>query len=120
MNRRQRGQEGEDVAWEYLQRAGFRLVERNFRTRAGEIDLIVERRGTLVFVEVRSRSSSRFGTPLESVDVQKQRQVARVAQEFLARRRLGDRVMRFDVVAVEWQDGPPRVEHVENAFEAPD
>jgi putative endonuclease len=117
LNRRDRGRAGEDVAWDHLRRAGYTLVARNLRSRFGEIDLVVERHGALVFVEVRGRSSTRFGTPLESVDPRKQRQLSRLAADYLARRRLQERRARFDVISVEWQDGRPRIEHLENAFE---
>ena len=119
MNRRSIGQGGEDLAWNHLRRAGYTLVARNFRSRYGEIDLVVERGGVIVFVEVRSRRGDRFGTALESIDARKQRQIGRMAAEFLARRRLGDRRARFDVVAVEWQDAEARIDHLENAFELP-
>lgn len=119
MNRRELGQAGEDAAWDHLRRAGYSLLARNLRTRAGEVDLIVTRGDTIVFVEVRGRSSSRFGTPLESVDRRKQARVARLAMEYVARNRIADRRIRFDVVAVEWQDGRPTVNHLENAFEVP-
>lgn len=118
MNRRDRGRDGEDLAWDHLRRAGYSLVERNARTRLGEIDLVVERAGTIVFVEVRSRSGGRFGTALESVDGRKQRRLARLATAYLARRRLTDRRARFDVIAIEWQDGAAKIDHIENAFEA--
>lgn len=117
MNRAERGRGGEQLAWDHLRRAGYRLVARNVRSRLGEIDLVVERGDVLVFVEVRTRSGRRFGTALESIDGRKRRQVARLAAQFLAQRRLDDRRARFDVVAVEWQDGAPNIEHVENAFE---
>ena len=117
MNRRERGSGGEEVAWRHLQSAGYTLLARNFRSRFGEIDLVVERAGVIVFVEVRSRRGDRYGTALESVDRRKQLQIGRMALEFLARKRMLDRSARFDVVAIEWQDGGPRIEHVENAFE---
>jgi len=117
LNRRSVGTSGEEVAWEHLRRAGYALVAKNFRTRYGELDLVVEKGGVIVFVEVRSRRGERFGTALESVDWRKQRQIGRMAAEFVARRRLHDRRARFDVVAVEWQDAGPSIEHVENAFE---
>ncbi len=120
MNRVERGRDGEALAWEHLRRAGYRLVARNLRTRFGEIDLVVEQGDTLVFVEVRSRAGTRFGTPLDSIDRRKRQQVARLAADFLSRRRLDDRRARFDVVAVEWQDGAPKIDHVENAFEVPE
>jgi putative endonuclease len=118
MNRRDRGRAGEDLAWDHLRRAGYTLVARNLRNRFGEIDLVVEHRGTLVFVEVRGRSGACFGTALESIDVRKQRRLSRLAADCLARWRLEDRRARFDVIAIEWQDGAPRIEHLENAFEA--
>jgi putative endonuclease len=117
LNRRSLGREGEECAWAHLRRKGYALVERNYRTRFGEIDLVVEKDGVIVFVEVRSKSGVRFGAALESVDRRKQRQVGRMAVEFLARRRLRDRRARFDVVAVEWQDGAPEIDHLENAFD---
>lgn len=117
MNRRARGIEGESVALRFLRAAGYRPIERNVRTRLGEIDLVMEQAGTIVFVEVRSRAGSRFGSALESVDRRKQRRLARVAESYLSRHRLEDRRARFDVVAVEWQDGAPKVRHVANAFE---
>lgn len=120
MNRRERGQSGEDLAWEHLRRAGYALIERNARSRLGEIDLVVERYGTVVFVEVRSRTGARFGTPFESVDARKQRRLGRLAAAYLWRRRLQDRRARFDVIAVEWQDGAPKIDHLENAFDVTD
>ncbi|MBI2962849.1 MAG: YraN family protein [Deltaproteobacteria bacterium] len=120
MNRRDRGRDGEDAAWEYLRRRGYRLRERNLRTRLGEIDLVVERGETIVFVEVRSRRGARFGTAFESVGPRKRERIARLAAQYLARERLEGRRARFDVVAVEWQDAGPNVDHLENAFEVPE
>jgi putative endonuclease len=129
VNRRSRGQSGEEAAWAHLRRAGYALVERNYRSRYGEIDLVVEKDGVVVFVEVRSRKGNRFGTPFESVDRRKQLQIGRMANEYVARRRLADRRVRFDVVAVEWQDAGPgiddvddvkdvkTIDHLENAFD---
>jgi len=117
LNRRERGQSGEDLAWEHLRRAGYALIERNARGRFGEIDLVVERGGTIVFVEVRSRSTPRFGSAFESVDARKQHRLGRLAIAYLARRRLHDRRARFDVIAIQWQDGAPVIDHLENAFE---
>lgn len=120
MSRRDRGRDGEAAAWEYLRRAGYRLRERNLRTRLGELDLVVERDDTIVFVEVRSRGGPRFGTPFESVDARKQRRIARLAAQYLAREKLDGRRARFDVLAVEWHDAGPRIDHLENAFEVPE
>jgi putative endonuclease len=92
-------------------------VARNYRCRAGEIDLVALDGETLVFVEVRSRRGSGVGTALESVDGRKQARVARVARHFLAARGWDDRPARFDVVGVRFDHEPPAVEHVRAAFE---
>jgi putative endonuclease len=117
LNRRDRGADAEELACQHLRRAGYAVVERNARSRLGEIDIVVEQAGTIVFVEVRSRSSRRFGTPFESVDARKQRRLGRLASAYLQRRHLLDRRARFDVIAVEWQDGTPMIDHLENAFD---
>lgn len=111
------GQQGEAVAEAFLRARRYRILARNFRCRAGEIDLIAEDGRTLVFVEVRSRRGDRLGTPLESVDARKQARIARVARVFLAGHGLGDRDARFDVIGVRFDADPPAVEHVTGAFE---
>jgi putative endonuclease len=112
------GRRGEALAAEELRARGLEIVERNFRCRAGEIDLIAMDGGTLVFVEVRSRRGAGAGTPLESVDGRKQARVTRVARQYLAARGHGERDVRFDVVGIRFDAEPPLVEHVVGAFEA--
>jgi len=111
------GKEGERVAEQYLQSKGYKLVERNYRCSAGELDLIVLDRRVVVFVEVKTRTGHGFGSPLEAVEFRKQRKMIRTAQFFLAERRLQQRDARFDVVGVSWPGREPIVEHIENAFE---
>jgi putative endonuclease len=110
------GKEGERVAERYLQKKGYRLVERNYRCSAGELDLIVLDRRVVVFVEVKTRTGSGFGSPLEAVEFRKQRKMIQAAQFFLAEKRLEQRDARFDVVGVSWLGREPVVEHIENAF----
>jgi putative endonuclease len=93
------GRQAEDSALAYLEKKGLRLVERNFLCRGGEIDLIMLDGVQLVFVEVRFRSSNRFGSAAESVDWRKQARITRAASWYLLSRRL-DCPARFDVVAV--------------------
>jgi putative endonuclease len=112
------GRRGEALAAELLQAQGLTIVERNFRCRAGEIDLVALDGETLVFVEVRSRRGDRLGTPFESVDLRKQARVTRVARQFLASRGLDDRAVRFDVVGVRFDAEPPALDHLRAAFEA--
>jgi putative endonuclease len=115
--RGQLGRRGEDLAEEFLRAQSFEIVARNFRCRAGEIDLVARDGRALVFVEVRSRHGARRGSGLESVTVRKQQQVARVAQYFLAGRGLSECPARFDVIGIDFATEPPRLEHVRAAFE---
>jgi putative endonuclease len=112
-NRRQIGQAAEDRAAAYLEAHGYRLLERNWSIRGGEIDLIAEKAGVLCFVEVRTRGPGARVGALESVDARKRALLTRAAQEFLLRHRLHDRRARFDVVAVA---GDGTISHIESAF----
>jgi putative endonuclease len=111
------GRRGEALAAALLQARGLTIVERNFRCRAGEIDLVALDGPTVVFVEVRSRRGDRAGTPFESVDSRKQARITRVARQFLAVRGFAERDVRFDVVGVRFDAEPPAVEHLRGAFE---
>lgn len=111
------GKEGERLAERYLHKKGYRLVERNYRCKAGELDLIVLDRGVIVFVEVKTRTGAAFGSPLEAVEIRKQRKMIQAAQFFLAEKGLQQRDARFDVVGVSWPGPVPVLEHIENAFE---
>ena len=111
------GKAGERVAEQYLKDKGYKLVERNYRCTAGELDLIVLDRRVVVFVEVKTRSGHGYGSPLEAVEFRKQRKMIRAAQYFLSEKKLHQRDARFDVVGISWPGREPLVEHIENAFE---
>jgi putative endonuclease len=111
------GQQGEKLAEQYLKRKGYKLVQRNYRCLSGEVDLIVLDRRVIVFVEVKTRTDDRFGTPFEAVEMRKQQKMIRAAQFFLHEKGLHQREARFDVVGISWPAGEPVVEHIENAFE---
>jgi putative endonuclease len=111
------GKEGEQIAENYLKKKGYRLVERNYRCRGGELDLIALDRRVIVFVEVKTRSDDRFGIPFESVDNRKQRRMIKAALFFLTQHRLHNRDARFDVVGISLKGREPVVEHIQNAFE---
>lgn len=114
----QTGREAELSARRYLERAGLRLLEANYRCRQGELDLIMEEDQVLVFIEVRYRSNQRFGTGAESVNGPKQRKLIRAAQHFLQRHpRLAARPCRFDVVALGPANRGQPVEWIRNAFQ---
>lgn len=99
------GGRSEDEAAKYLAGLGYKVLERNFRTKVGEIDLIAKEGGTLVFVEVKSLRSAGFGAPELKVDWHKRRQIARAAMMYLVRKRLSDTPCRFDVVALSKGEG---------------
>ena len=111
------GKAGEQVAEQYLKNKGYKLIERNYRCAAGELDLIVLDRRVVVFVEVKTRSGHGYGSPLEAVEFRKQRKMIQVAQCFLSEKKLHQRDARFDVVGISWPGREPVVEHIENAFE---
>ena len=111
------GQRAEDCALEYLQAQGLVLVERNFRCRGGEIDLIMREGITLVFVEVRFRSDRRFGGALASVGNHKQARLIHAASHYLAAKRI-DRPARFDVAAVSPNQGKLEIQWIKDAFQA--
>ncbi len=114
MNSRGFGSEGEAAARAFLQQRGYRVLAANYSRPTGEIDIIARRRRTLVFVEVKRRSSLRYGRPSEAVDRAKQRHILRTAQLYLQENGLEDAPVRFDIVEVL----PGEINHIENAFDA--
>ena len=110
------GSAAEDLACRYLEARGLALVARNVRYRGGELDLIMRDGEHLVFVEVRSRRHTRYGTPAESVTRSKQLRLLRAAALYLQRQRL-DLPCRFDVVAILQADGELQVEWIRDAFQ---
>ena len=110
------GRTGEELAVCYLKNQGYTIVERNYRMRIGEIDIIARDGECLVFIEVKTRRSSRFGSPFEAVDFRKQQQISRVALAFMIQNQCGEVPVRFDVVGVHLEKSP-RVELIKNAFE---
>lgn len=107
---------GEDLALRYLIKHGYRLVERNYRTRRGEIDLSLRKEGTLVFVEVKLRRGTGFGDPLEAVTLRKQATLRYLAERYLADREPDFDTVRFDVVGILAGREGLRIDHVEDAF----
>ncbi|HEX4489792.1 MAG TPA: YraN family protein [Acidimicrobiia bacterium] len=114
--RRQLGNTGEDAAAAWYLARGYDVVDRNWRVREGEIDLIVRRASTLVFCEVKTRSSDRFGSPVEAVTSVKQRRLRKLAMLWLEAHRGTRCELRFDVASVTPGGDKPAVDVVENAF----
>jgi putative endonuclease len=116
MDPRQLGKAGEDLAARVLKQQGYKILERNYRTPLGEIDLVARHQGDLVFIEVRTRRSLRFGTPLESLSFAKQQRLRRLAEYYVKRRKLPPTAMRLDVVAIIWDAAGPQVEIIQGAL----
>lgn len=112
-NKRQTGTSYEIKAEEYLLQKGYRILERNFRSRNGEIDIIAKDKEYFCFVEVKYRTTNDFGNPLEAVDVRKQHKIRQVAMYYLMKNKLSEWTpCRFDVIAFEGE----KLNHIENAF----
>ena len=107
---------GEEHACRELLRRGYTILARRYRSRYGEIDIIARDGEALVFVEVKTRSTERFGSPLEAVTPAKQRKVIRMAADYVGRSRLFTVACRFDVVGVWLTAGKPRIDVVVDAF----
>jgi putative endonuclease len=114
------GRRGENEAARFLKRLGYKILARGRRLAPGELDLVVLDGRTIVFVEVKTRTSKETGHPAEAVDEVKQRKLTRLAVTFMKRHGLLEFPARFDVVAITWPDGRgrPTVEHFKNAFDA--
>ena len=112
-NRRSIGAEQETKVQEYLQTLGYEIVARNFYTKHGEIDLIAQKDGYLVFIEVKYRADGRFGAPEEAVDFRKQKKIIAAAQYYLYKNRISfETPCRFDVAGVVGEE----IRVTENAF----
>lgn len=118
----QLGRMGEEAAASYLQSKGMRLLERNYRYRRNEIDLIARDGATLCFIEVKTRLSTAKGHPLEAVTTAKQREIIKAATAYLSFDQNPEQPCRFDVVAITVPDGDGtdpstfRIEHIRDAF----
>jgi putative endonuclease len=116
LSNRRSGAWGEELALHYLTRRGYTLIERNYRTRYGELDLILRDQNTLVFVEVKLRRGVAFGNPLEAVTPRKQATIRALAERYLSVRAPHFDAVRFDVVGILIGKGQPRIVHIEDAF----
>jgi putative endonuclease len=115
------GQRGEAAAARFLRKHGYKIIALGDRLKhRDELDIVAYRGKTIVFAEVKTRTSAEDGHPSEAVDAAKQRRLTKLAVTFLKRHRLLDYSARFDVIAVTWPAGQrrPKIEHIENAFEA--
>lgn len=106
------GDKGEIIAQNHLKKNKFRILETNFRSKMGEIDIIAQKKEQIVFIEVKTRKSAEFGRPSEAVNSHKQWKIRKVAEEYLLKNKLTDYPCRFDVIEVLDDE----INHIENAF----
>jgi len=112
-----RGREAEQIAGKFLQSHGYRILERNFCCRQGEIDLIVMHKQTIYFVEVKGRWSGKFGRPLDQITNIQTRRIRRAAELYLRKMRWKEDIrIRFAVLGVDSSQQPPRIEFIPDAF----
>lgn len=110
---------GERLAAQYLKEQGYQILEHNYRLRTGEIDLIAKEGERIVFVEVKTRRTLKFGVPQAAVTLAKQKQISKIALSYLQANNLLDAPCRFDVVAIflSSKSTPVKLEHIQNAFD---
>jgi putative endonuclease len=112
------GERGETAACRFLKAQGYEILERNYKCKLGEIDVIARRRGRLAFIEIKTRTSAQFGMPQEAVDLRKQEKIFKVAQWYLKEKNLSGSPVAFDVVAILWREGQtPEISLIADAFE---
>ncbi|MGL4913592.1 MAG: YraN family protein [Romboutsia sp.] len=114
MNNREKGEVGENIASKYLISKGAQIIERNYRIKSGEIDIIAKLDNELVFIEVKSRTNNRYGIPSEGVNNKKIKKITNTAKYYMLIHNLYDVPIRFDVVEIYFQD--KKLKHIVNAF----
>ncbi|MCM8759645.1 MAG: YraN family protein [Candidatus Omnitrophica bacterium] len=97
---RDKGLEGEEIAARFLKKSGYKILERNYRTKFGEIDIIAQKGKSIVFIEVKTRCSDDFGSPVEAVDNKKLTKLVNVASHYIQKNRFENNPIRFEVVSI--------------------
>ena len=117
MEKKALGKKGEEKALRFLKKKGYRIIEKNYVCKLGEMDIIAKEKDTLVFVEVKTRTTTEFGPPQLAVNSSKQRQLSKVALNYLKEKQLEEVRARFDVVAILLGQKGEQIELIRDAFE---
>jgi putative endonuclease len=116
--RHQLGKDSEQLAVDYLQKLGYTIIQRNYRIRGGEIDIIAKENKTLVFIEVKSRTTTRYGHAVQSLTRQQQKRLSKAALTYLHQHKLNNQSARFDLIAIQKnQCTGTEIRLIRNAFE---
>jgi len=111
------GRSGEEIAADFLKDSGYKILSRNYKSKLGEIDIIAQEKDTICFIEVKTRSSDKFGAPSEAVTSFKQKQICRAALVYLKEKGFFDKKARFDVISIIDLGNTPKVDLIKSAFE---
>jgi len=117
MQKKELGQKGEEFALRFLKKRGYQIIQKNYVCKMGEMDIIAKEKDTLVFIEVKTRTSTTFGPPQLAVNPKKQSQMSKVALNFLKEKKLEDVKARFDVVAILLGPRGEEIELIRDAFD---
>ena len=110
------GTAGEDLVVDFLQKKGYRILQRNYRFEHGEIDIVAEDGNVLVFVEVKARRSKEYGEPEDAVTPRKREKIRSTANGYLFENKIDDKECRFDVIAIDYQQNKTEIRHLIDAF----
>lgn len=113
---KQIGKYGEDLACKYLEKIGYNIISRNFYTSNSEIDIVAQNKEEIIFVEVKSRMSKKYGNPIESVDNYKQKHILDASKYFIYKNKLENQNIRFDIIEVYINDKGNFINHIKNVF----
>lgn len=117
MNQKQElGKFGEEIATNYLKQNGYEIIQRNFKAKQGEIDIIARQKEEIIFVEVKTRKSLAYGLPIEAVNEIKQKHIYRTAQYYLYLYHLEKEFIRLDIIEIYKRDKKIKINHIKNAF----
>ena len=111
------GKLGEKTAVDFLKASGYKIIQQNYKTKVGEIDIIAKEKDTLVFIEVKTRHTDAFGEPQSAVNKFKQNQIAKAALYYLKENALLEKPARFDIIAVHYTNQNPKINLIKNAFD---
>lgn len=114
-NNKEKGALGEDIAVKYLMSKGYSIIDRNYRTSIGEIDIIAIKDNVLVFIEVKARTNLNYGYPYEAVNWKKQEKIIKSSYIYIKYKNLYKYQIRYDIIQVYLQK-KPKINHIENAF----